>query len=77
MVSFREYAITTLLALFALYLFGGTALQGFSFALIWGVVIGTYSSVYVAGALLAMLPNPREGLLLDTKKDVNTNKTVI
>jgi preprotein translocase subunit SecF len=37
-----QTAITTLLALFALYLFGGTALQGFSFALIWGVVIGQF-----------------------------------
>lgn len=41
-------SFTTLLAVTALYLFGGEVLRGFSIALIWGVVIGTYSSIYVA-----------------------------
>jgi len=43
---------TALLALLALYLFGGEVLRGFSLAMIWGVVIGTYSSIFVASALL-------------------------
>ena len=37
------------------YLFGGTVLSGMSFALIFGVVIGTYSSVFVASAILLVL----------------------
>ena len=39
---------TTLLVLFALYIIGGKSLEGFSLALIIGVIIGTYSSIYVA-----------------------------
>jgi len=46
---------TTLLAVAALYVFGGPVLRGFSFALIWGVIIGTYSSIYVAMPLLLAL----------------------
>ncbi len=45
-------SFTTLLAVTALYLFGGEVLRGFSIALIWGVVIGTYSSIYVAMPVL-------------------------
>ena len=43
---------TTLLALISIYVLGGEALRGFSFALIWGIIIGTYSSIFVASALL-------------------------
>ncbi len=43
---------TTLLALISIYLLGGEVLRGFSFALIWGVIVGTYSSIFVASALL-------------------------
>ncbi len=43
---------TTLLALFAIYFLGGEVLRGFSFALIWGICVGTYSSIFVASALL-------------------------
>jgi preprotein translocase SecF subunit len=43
---------TTLISLFAIYLFGGEVLKGFSFALIWGIFVGTYSSIFVASALL-------------------------
>ena len=46
---------TTLLALFSIYLFGGTVLGGMSFALIFGIIIGTYSSVFVASALVLLL----------------------
>ena len=42
-------SLTTLLVLVALFLFGGEALKGFSSALIIGVVVGTYSSIYIAG----------------------------
>lgn len=45
-------SFTTLLALIALFLFGGEAIRGFTFALIFGIVIGTYSSICVASPLL-------------------------
>lgn len=43
---------TTLLALISIYFFGGEILKGFSFALIWGILIGTYSSIFVASPIL-------------------------
>jgi preprotein translocase subunit SecF len=43
---------TTLVAVLALYLFGGEVIKGFAFAMIWGVLIGTFSSVYVAMPVL-------------------------
>ncbi len=48
-------SVTTLLALAALYTFGGAIIRDFAFALIWGVVIGTYSSIFVAVPLLLAL----------------------
>ena len=45
-------SITTLLALFSIYIFGGTILKGFSFAMIIGVIVGTYSSIFVATPIL-------------------------
>jgi SecD/SecF fusion protein len=46
--------MTTLLALIALWLFGGEVIRAFVFAMIFGIVIGTYSSVFVAGPLLIL-----------------------
>ena len=43
---------TTLLALFSIYILGGEILKGFSFAMILGVIIGTYSSIFVASPIL-------------------------
>jgi preprotein translocase SecF subunit len=48
-------AFTTLLALFALYIFGGEVISGFTLAMIWGVVVGTYSSVFIAAPVLIYL----------------------
>ena len=45
-------SVTTLLALFSIYIFGGAILKGFSFAMIIGVVVGTYSSIFVATPIL-------------------------
>ena len=45
-------SITTLLALFSIFLLGGEILKGFSFAMILGVIIGTYSSIFVAAPIL-------------------------
>jgi preprotein translocase subunit SecF len=52
---------TTLVALVALYMIGGEALKSFSFAMIWGVVIGTYSSIFVAAPLLLFIGVKRDG----------------
>ena len=43
---------TTLLALISIYFFGCEILKGFSFALIWGIIIGTYSSIFIASPIL-------------------------
>jgi preprotein translocase SecF subunit len=45
-------SLTTLLALFSIFIFGGQILKGFSFAMILGVFIGTYSSIFVASPIL-------------------------
>ena len=46
--------VTTLLALVALYLFGGEVIRSFVFAMIFGILVGTYSSIFVAGPLLIL-----------------------
>ena len=51
---------TTLLALISLYVLGGDVIRGFVFAMIWGVVVGTYSSVFVAGKSLLWLGVKRD-----------------
>ena len=53
-------SVTTLLALVALYVFGGEVIRGFVYALIFGIGIGTYSSIFVASPVL-MLMNVRRG----------------
>ncbi len=45
-------SVSTLLALLSLYIFGGEVIRGFTFAMIWGVIIGTYSSVFIAAPVL-------------------------
>ena len=53
-------SLTTFLALLALFVFGGDVIRGFVFAMMWGVLIGTYSSIFVASVLV---------MLLDVKRD--------
>ena len=48
-------SVTTLLALFSIFFLGGEILRGFSFAMILGVIIGTYSSIYIANPVLVKL----------------------
>ena len=48
-------SLTTLMALLALFIFGGIVISSFIIALIWGVLIGTYSSLYVASPILTYL----------------------
>ena len=68
-------SLTTLLVLAALFLFGGEALKGFSSALIIGIVVGTYSSIYVAGnSALALNVSTMD--LLPPKKETGTDGAV-
>lgn len=53
-------SVTTLLALIALFVLGGDVIRGFVFAMIWGVVVGTYSSIFVASAMLLYLGVKRD-----------------
>lgn len=63
-------SVTTLIALLALFFFGGQVIRGFSFAMIWGVVIGTYSSIFIAVPLLLYMKLKRGGLIVgDTGDD--------
>ncbi len=63
-------SFTTLLVLFALLIFGGEMIQSFALALIIGVLVGTYSSIYIAGTLLLALQVSREDLALPVKEGV-------
>ena len=61
---------TTLLALFSIYMFGGAILKGFSFAMIIGVIVGTYSSIFVATPVLNYTNvNQKTVLKDDTEKN--------
>ncbi|MGM0982653.1 MAG: protein translocase subunit SecF [Pseudomonadota bacterium] len=60
---------TTLLVLFALFFLGGDMIRFFSIALIAGVVVGTFSSIYVAAALLLAVKLDREDLIPAKKED--------
>ena len=53
-------SVTTLLALLALYVLGGDVIRGFVFAMIWGVIVGTYSSIFVASTILLRLGVKRD-----------------
>ncbi len=59
-------SVTTLIALIALYTLGGEVIRGFTFAMIWGVLVGTYSSIFIASPLL---------LHLGVKRDWSGNQT--
>lgn len=51
---------TTTLAVLSLFFFGGEVLRGFSIAMLWGIVVGTYSSLFIAAPLLYYIP-PKRG----------------
>ena len=53
-------SVTTLLALISLYVLGGDVIRGFVFAMIWGVIVGTYSSIFVASTILLWLGVKRD-----------------
>jgi len=68
-------SLTTLLALGALFFLGGAVIRDFSFAMIWGVIIGTYSSICLAVPLLLYLKLERRGTLVGETGDENAEET--
>jgi preprotein translocase subunit SecF len=68
-------SLTTLLVLLALFFLGGEIIHGFAFALLIGVIVGTYSSIYIASSSVLMLgvnkedlmPAQKEGQLVDDR----------
>ena len=63
-------SFTTLLVLFALFFFGGEIIHGFATALIIGVVIGTYSSIYIASSTLMMMKIHKQDFLVVAKEEI-------
>ncbi len=61
-------SLTTLLVLIALFVFGGELIHGFATALIVGIVVGTYSSIYVAANVLIMMNISKEDLIVPEKE---------
>ena len=62
-------SITTLLALLSILFFGGEILKGFSLAMIFGVVFGTYSSIYIANTVLVRLRVSQKTILKEDEKN--------
>tara|TARA_B100000609_G_scaffold197990_1_gene196540 strand:- start:1701 stop:2588 length:888 start_codon:yes stop_codon:yes gene_type:complete len=61
-------SVTTLLALLSIFFFGGEILKGFSLAMIFGVIFGTYSSIYIANTVLVRLNVTQKTILKDESK---------
>ncbi|MFK7957605.1 MAG: protein translocase subunit SecF [Lysobacterales bacterium] len=66
-------SLTTLLVLMALFFLGGEIIHSFALALIIGVVVGTYSSIYVAGSTLLMLNVTKQDLMPPVKEGVEVS----
>ena len=62
-------SITTLLALLSIFFFGGEILKGFSLAMIFGVIFGTYSSIYIANTILVRLNVSQKTILKEDEKN--------
>ena len=60
-------SITTLLALLSIFFFGGEVLKGFSLAMIFGVIFGTYSSIYIANTVLVRLNVSQKTVIKEDK----------
>jgi preprotein translocase subunit SecF len=62
-------SLTTLLVVLALFIFGGEVIHAFSIALLFGIVIGTYSSIYIASNTILAMGVSKEDLLPPVKED--------
>lgn len=67
-------SFSTLLVVIALALLGGETIRNFSIALILGIIVGTYSSIYIASTLLLLLKIKREHLLLPEKEAIDLER---
>ena len=52
---------TNVVMVFIMYVFGGPGIHGFTFVLLFGILVGTYSSIAIAAPILLMSPQPQEG----------------
>jgi len=68
-------SLTTLLVLFSLFIFGGQIISGFALALIVGVIIGTYSSIFVASTAVLKLGITKEDLMPVEKEGAEIDST--
>ncbi|WP_245418388.1 protein translocase subunit SecF [Cohaesibacter intestini] len=68
-------SVTTLLALGSLYFLGGEVIRSFTFAMIWGVFVGTYSSIFIASPLLIFLKLRSEQVAVPSETDEAGNVT--
>ena len=66
-------SLTTLLVLFSLYLLGGELIKNFALALIFGVIIGTYSSIYIAANALVMMGLSKDHLRVEEPENAEEN----
>ena len=66
-------SLTTLLVLFSLYLLGGELIKNFALALIFGVIIGTYSSIYIAANALVMMGLSKDHLRVEEPENADEN----
>jgi preprotein translocase subunit SecF len=62
-------SLTTLLVVLALFMFGGEVIHAFSIALLFGIIIGTYSSIYIASNTILAMGVSKEDLLPPVKED--------
>ncbi|WP_298634835.1 protein translocase subunit SecF [uncultured Umboniibacter sp.] len=69
-------SFTTLLVVLSLFYFGGEMIHGFASALLIGIVVGTYSSIYLSANALMSMKLSREDLLLKEKEDIDPNGVV-
>ena len=67
-------SFTTILALVALYMFGGEVIRGFVYALIFGIFVGTYSSIFIASPILMFMNIRRDSVKGGHKDDAETQK---
>ena len=70
-------SVTTLLALLAIYVFGGAVIRDFAFALMWGILIGTYSSIFLAVPLLLYMGISRTTRESEAESDKDTAARVV
>lgn len=68
-------SLTTLMVLFSILFIGGESTQGFAIALIIGVIIGTYSSIYIASNVILYMKVTREDLMIPIKEGTDLSET--